>query len=96
MLLRRYGKRLSGQRLTALGQATLLVGLGFIVAGRVLSRFGPSPEGFSWIDFMCGFCHGFGGGMMGISIVLNVIGLRRSKAERAEAHSSLEGGHPER
>lgn len=96
MLLQRYGKQVSGKTLLTLGQATLLVGLGFIAAGQVLVRFRSDAPGFSWVDFLCGFCHGFGGMTMGVSIVLNVVGLRRSKAERAEAHSSLDGGHAEK
>jgi len=81
MLLRRYSNKIPPQKVLAMGQVTMLVGLGCIAVGQIVLRFAPEMTGFSWMDFLGGFLHGLGGTCMGVSIVLNVTGFRRMREE---------------
>lgn len=75
MLFRNRINAMSGRRLTSIGLALMMLGGGLATVG---SHFLEEPT------FTAGFLMGFAAVMMGTSIVFNVTGLKRIRAERSE------------
>lgn len=85
MLLRRYN--ISPRQRIGIGQLCLAAG---IVLSRLSSHLGESAAtgsaepGFSAVDFGSGLMIGFGGALIGVSIVFNLSGLHAWRREKRE------------